>query len=163
MDGYLTKPIDSRALTSALENFVPQALALRRKAEAAPTAESSGTQPDIDPEILDMAHLGAVFGGLSDEAKTFVVDFVDDVPRMIGDIERGLNAQAAVDARHAAHALKGAANSAGARRLGRIAADLQDRLDDNDLDTAAILYHALLPTHAELHAAIQALRAAAPA
>ena len=163
MDGYLTKPIDSRALTAALENFLPQALALRQKAEATPATEPAGTQPDIDPEILDMVHLSAMFGGLNDEARNFVVDFVDDVPRMIGDIESGLSTRAASQARHAAHALKGAANSAGARRLGRIAADLQDRLDDNDLDTAAILYHALLPTHTELHAAIQALRAAAPA
>jgi len=159
MDGYLTKPIDSKALTAVLERYLPGALALRCRPEAAAPATRQATGPGIDPEILDMKHLSEMFGSINEDTRAFVVEFVDDVPRMIGDIKAGLAAGNGPLAREAAHALKGAARSAGAHRLGRIASDLQDRLDDNDLDTASRLYETLLPTHGELHAAIQELRA----
>jgi len=156
MDGYLTKPIDSKALTAVLERFLPQAAALRRRASEAPAEASAG--PAVDPEIVDLDHLKSIFGEFDGDARSFLVGFVDDVPRLIGDIATGLTARDAKQARKAAHALKGAAKSAGATRLGRLASDLQDRLDDEDLDTADILYDALLPTHAELAAAIGPFR-----
>jgi two-component system sensor histidine kinase/response regulator len=161
MDGYLTKPIDSKALTATLEKFVPQALALRQRAGAAPTPAPPRSAPSIDPEILDLAHLSEMFGGINDDARDFLLDFVGDVPRMISEINDGLVAGDGPQAREATHALKGAARSAGAGRLGQIASELQDRLDDSDLDKARLLYQKLLPSHGELHAAFQELRAAA--
>ena len=60
-------------------------------------------------------------------------------------------------ARDAAHALKGAARSMCAVGVGQIAADMQDRLDENDLDAARALQPTLTPALAALRAAVQAL------
>jgi signal transduction histidine kinase/CheY-like chemotaxis protein/HPt (histidine-containing phosphotransfer) domain-containing protein len=162
MDSYLTKPIDSVALTTVLAKFLPQAGALRQRPGAAPAAAGGASAgpslPDIDPNVLDCRHLSEMFGGLNDDAMNFICGFVDDLPRMIGDISAGLSTRDPEQARDAAHALKGAARSAGAVRLGQIAADLQDRIDEHELDRAAQLCDALSPTHAELRDAIRPLR-----
>jgi CheY-like chemotaxis protein/HPt (histidine-containing phosphotransfer) domain-containing protein len=163
MDGYLTKPIDSRALTATLEHYLPQAAMLRRRADGpARTSTDLPPRPEINPDILDLGRMQETFGGIDGEALTFLTGFVDDVPRMIDAIKAGLDAEDRDQARHAAHALKGAARSAGANRLGQLAADMQDRLDDNDLQTAVFLVDALPPTYEELRAALDQLRGDAP-
>ena len=159
MDGYLTKPIDSAALTATLAKFLPQALALRqRPAAGAPQVGAGPSAVDIDPMVLDVRHLSEMFGGLNDDAKTFMCGFVDDLPRMIGEITAGLGTSDLEQARDAVHALKGAARSAGAVRLGQAAAYLQDLLDDHDLDRAAQICRTLSPVCDELRNAIRPWR-----
>ena len=161
MDGYLTKPIDSAALTATLTRLLPQALTLRQRPSDAVRGEHpEPSAPTIDPAVLDVRHLSEIFGGLNDDAKTFICGFVDDLPRMIGDIRAGLAARDPAQARDAAHALKGAARSAGATRLGQVAADLQDHLDDRALDKADQLCEALSPIQAQLDDAVRPLRVA---
>ena len=156
MNGYLTKPIDSRALTAALERWLPQAKPLRRRPAPKEGPKAADATPEIDPQILDLKRLRETFGGLGEEARSFLAGFVADVPRMIGAIESALGAGNIEKARHAAHALKGAARSSGAQRLGQIAADVQDCLDGDDTETAGVFCGLLPPTYAEL------LDAAAP-
>ena len=60
-------------------------------------------------------------------------------------------------ARHVAHALKGAALSVGAKRLGEIASGVQDALDKGDADAAAFMAGLLEPTVAELEETLAAL------
>ena len=53
------------------------------------------------------------------------------------------------EARDIAHMLKGAALSVGAKRLGRIAGDLQDYIDEGDDMLAGITTELLAPTLTE--------------
>ncbi|GGF33903.1 hypothetical protein GCM10011611_45190 [Aliidongia dinghuensis] len=164
MDGYLTKPIDTKALAAALERFLPQAQPLRRSIEtalqpAAPTPERAAAAL-IDPQILDVDRLAEAFGAFDDEARRFLAGFLDDVPGMVSEITAALGAGNMAGARDAAHALKGAARSIGAVRLGRIAGDVQDCIDASDAETAAVLADLLSPTEAELREATALLRVA---
>ena len=147
MDGYLTKPIDSQAFTAALETFLPQAAALRRSSTAAARPAAAIA---INPEILDLDRVREVFGEVDGAALSFLGGFLDNVPRMVGDIGAALDAGDRARARDAAHALKGAARSSGAMRLGQIAADIQDRLDDDDRETAVLLMAGMGETCGEL-------------
>ena len=158
MDGYLTKPIDSRALIETLEWLLPQAAALRQLADA--PVPRPAVLPEIDPQILDLARLTDSFGGWDAEARSFLAGFLADVPGMVAAITTALAASDAKAARDAAHVLKGSARSTGAQRLGQIASDVQDCLDAEDVETAAVMAALLSPTHDELLQATAPLRAA---
>ena len=164
MDGYLTKPIDSKALTATLAKLLPQAAALRQRPDRAPRAmQKSADLPTVSPNIIDLTQVRESFGGVTDEAQAFLLEFIAAVPEMLEAISVSLIAQDQKNARDAAHALKGAAGQIGARRLGQIAADLQDRLDEGDFAGAGRLYEGLTPSYVELRDAIQALSDPAPA
>jgi CheY-like chemotaxis protein len=160
MDGYLSKPIDARALDSALDRFLPQARRLRRPAAAA-AVPATPALPDVDPALFDFDRLLEPFGGRGraladggDEAKAFLIAFLGSVPALMATAEAALAAGDLEAARHAAHTLKGAARSVGAVRLGQVAADLQDMVDAGDADTGALLASLLPPTYEELVAAL---------
>lgn len=159
MDGYLTKPIDSKLLNATLRKFLPGAADLRRRPEPkAAAAPPKKAEPKIDPSIFEMGRIADMFGGWNDDARNFFVSFVDGAPAMLGRIDAALAATDAPLAREAAHALKGAARSIGAVRLGQLASDLQDVLDAGDLDTASFLQTMLVPTYDELVKETSAIR-----
>ncbi|MEA1648289.1 ATP-binding protein [Nitrospirillum sp. BR 11164] len=160
MDGYLSKPIDTRALDGVLDRFLPQARRLRRPATAA-AAPAIPVLPDVDPALFDFDRLLEPFGGrtraLTDggaEAKAFLTAFLGSVPALMAAADTALAAGDMEAARHAAHILKGAARSVGAVRLGQVAADLQDVVEAGDPDTGALLASLLPPTYEELLAAL---------
>ncbi|MBP2227930.1 signal transduction histidine kinase/DNA-binding NarL/FixJ family response regulator/HPt (histidine-containing phosphotransfer) domain-containing protein [Azospirillum agricola] len=167
MDGYLTKPIDSRLLAAVLDRHLPRARALRRRARPverlappSPTAAPARTwrDADIDPAIFDLAQLAGNFAPGDPDAIAFLERFLEMVPGLIGTAAGRLADGDAAAARDAVHTLKGASLSIGAARLGQLAADAQDCLDAGDADTAALLVDLLAPTQEELVEATAALR-----
>ncbi|MGR0186668.1 ATP-binding protein [Azospirillum aestuarii] len=168
MDGYLTKPIESRLLAETLDRFLPQARSLRLPARRPPAKPEpvavalpapSWADADIDPQIFDLGQLGQNFGRDDPDAMVFLGDFLSMAPGLIQAAVTALEAGAAGEARDAVHALKGAALSIGAARLGRLAADTQDLLDAGDAETAALLASMLDATLDELITATAAMRA----
>jgi len=158
MDGYLTKPIDSKLLTAILAKWLPAAKDFRRRPEVKATAAPKKAEPEIDPAIFELDRVKEMFGDWTSEAKDFVNSFLEGAPDMIARVETALAAADAKAAREAAHALKGASRSLGAARLGQLASDLQDMLDAGDLETAALLQSMLAPTLDELIIATKPIR-----
>ena len=162
MDGYLTKPIDSRLLAATLERFLPAARGLRRRADnavaPAPAALSKPSPaPKIDPQVLDLGRLTETFGSIDADARAFLGGFAKDARRMAEAMQAALDAGDQAKARHHAHALKGSAFSTGAKRLGQVAADIQDCLDGDDLDSARLFSGGVAKTVDELAAAVTSL------
>ncbi len=160
MDGYLTKPIDSKALTAALEKWLPGAAALRRPGSGAGSGQRRATQAEaikIDPQIFDMARFTGTFGPLSGETRAALARFLNDAGKMGAAITAAMAAEDWAEARRHAHALKGAGASIGAVRLGQLASDVQDCLDGNDPDTAGLFTGGLELTVSELAQAVQPL------
>ncbi|MBC7134019.1 MAG: response regulator [Oceanibaculum nanhaiense] len=159
MNGYLTKPINSAALARMLEEMLPQAQPLRRpKSTDAPSSPPAvAAVPAIDPDILSLDRLAESFGTIDDEAIAFLCRFAEDVPARLVRLDAALQAGDATAARHEAHALKGAALSIGATRLGLTASDLQDVLDAGDMDTAELLASSLPDSAEELQAVVERL------
>lgn len=156
MDGYLTKPIDSRRLGLMLAQWLPQALPLRRAAaatavQAMPAAPEA---PSWDRDIFDPARLAESFGSFDATAKQFLQDFTADAGTRVARILTLQDGSDMTALRHEAHALKGGALTVGATRLGNLAADLQDACDTGDIDTAQLMAELLPPTLDELKAAL---------
>ena len=169
MDGYLTKPIRTGPLADALARHLPAAAALRRPGarHAVPVAEPVGPGrrseagvldiKGVDTGILDPAALAETFGAFDAEAVAFVTAFAREVPVRVAALAGALEQADLPAARHVAHALKGAALSVGAKRLGEIASGVQDALDQGDADAAAFMAGLLEPTVAELEETLAAL------
>jgi signal transduction histidine kinase/CheY-like chemotaxis protein/HPt (histidine-containing phosphotransfer) domain-containing protein len=161
MDGYLTKPIDSRLLADTLDRFLPHAKSLRRHAETTTTASTATprwSDADIDPAIFDLAQLAQNFAPDDPAAMRFLNDFLALTPGLIQKTTTALETKDADAARDAIHTLKGSSLSIGAARLGQLASDAQDALDAGDFDTAALLASLLTPTHDELCEATATIR-----
>ena len=156
MDAYLTKPIDSRLLAATLERFLPGALALRRRAEGE-AAGAAAVVPKVDPQILDLARMVDAFGSFDDDAKAFLGTFAGEARRTAEALLLTLDAGDRTEARHHAHTLKGSARSSGARRLGDLAADIQDCLDGDDLDSARLFAGGVMKTVDEFSATVASL------
>lgn len=150
MDGYLTKPVDSRRLSGLLAEQMPQALALRRTpvvpADGDAGAESSESEVDWDPEIFDPEILAGLDGRLDDEAKALIVSAAESWGPRVAEAASAFAGGDTVGARKIVHALKGATLSVGANRLGRILTDLQDYLDGDDSDMAEVMLEILGPS-----------------
>ncbi|MFN4276047.1 MAG: ATP-binding protein [Ferrovibrio sp.] len=153
MDGYLSKPVNSRALAAMLETWMPQALPLRRPAGAAdntlqPTTTAPG--PSWDRDIFDPSQLRESFGGFNDLARQLLRDFVADAGLRVAAIAEAVQGGDPQVVRPLAHALKGGAYSVGAKRLGTIASDLQDACDEADTAMMNLMAEMLAPTLDEL-------------
>ena len=147
MDAVLTKPLRIAELREAIHARLPAALGLRRR---------PGGREVAGP-ALDAAQLAETFGGLGAEARAFALDFAADALGMVERVEQALAARDAARARAEAHAIKGAARSVGATRLGDVASEVQDCIDRGDLDEATRRAGGLRPARREVELAAQAL------
>jgi two-component system, sensor histidine kinase and response regulator len=171
MDGYLTKPIESRLLMAVLDLHLPQAKALRRPAKPKSTsaipAPKQWHEVDLDPDIFDTHQLAENFSPGDPEAMVFLGDFLALAPKLIRSLNEALESGDSVGensgARNAAHTLKGASLSIGAARLGQLSADIQDLLDAGDTDMAAIMAGLLETTLTELVDITAEIRTSTPA
>ena len=153
MDGYLSKPIDSKALTATLEKWLPGAAALRRAGHA----QKANARPAIDPQIFDLERFVDTFGPVSRETVGVLGQFLGDARAHAAAVVASLNGGDGAQARHHAHALKGSAGSIGAVRLAQLAGEVQDCLDANDPDTAQLFVGGLETTVEELTLAVESL------
>ena len=160
MDGYLTKPVNSRALAAALQAWLPQALPLRRSAQAAAAPAASEAAPAAgsgwDPAVFDPTPLTEAFGSFDATARQLLEEFAGEAADRIAAIAAAAAKHPAGhdDLRQPVHALKGAARSIGARRLGDAASVLQDACDAGDAETIARTVARLAPCLEELRLAL---------
>ncbi len=151
MNDYMTKPVDIPTLARALERWLPTALPLRRAAEEGQSnIAASATLPAIDPEILDLSRLIDGFGSFDSDARAFLLGFMDDTDRRVETVLDALAAEDAVRASRETHALKGAARTIGAGRLGDIAADIEIMVESGDVALARMLGGALRSAASDL-------------
>jgi signal transduction histidine kinase/CheY-like chemotaxis protein/HPt (histidine-containing phosphotransfer) domain-containing protein len=152
MDGYLSKPVNSRALAAMLEKWLPQALPLRRPLAAVARDGQRPAAAGWDRGIFDTARLRESFGSFNAIARQLLQDFVVDAESRIAAIATAVQAGNMQAVRGQAHALKGGALSVGAARLGSIAGDLQDACDAGDAAMMQLMAELLAPTLDELRA-----------
>jgi two-component system, sensor histidine kinase and response regulator len=137
MDGYVTKPIRVADLTAEILRLRPDA--------AAPAPELQGEEPKAEPgptpgePAPDRAAALEVVGGDVDLLRELVDLFLEDCPRLIGDLRAAIEASDATAVKRAAHTLKGALQNFGAADVAGTAQQLETMGRANDLAGAAPL------------------------
>ena len=158
MDGYLRKPIEMPRLIEVLETYMAHALPLRRIEEATAEADAEVLEPPTtDPDIFDPNQLIDSFGAFDSSAAEFVGEFLTSLETRIGSLQAAIADEDGPGARNIAHALKGAANSIGATRVGGMMGDIQDMLDAGDVTTAALFVGVLPDVYVELRDEVRPL------
>jgi HPt (histidine-containing phosphotransfer) domain-containing protein len=105
MDGYVSKPVKTPELLSAIEAVIAGSRA------ALPTTTTTDA-PQQTPETpadgsIDLGALLAGFGGRSDLVRQVIDVFIDDAPAMLTQLKEAARAGEAAKIATAAHAVKG--------------------------------------------------------
>ena len=168
MDAFLAKPIDLAQMDATLRKLLPRAVALRRRRglgeamppvapdAAAPTAAVPPPGQDTRPPVLDLAPMREIFGSITEDARELLQLFVDSTRPLVEETRVALEAGKVDDAREAAHGAKGAGNSAGAYRFGRLCAEIEAACARGDGELAETL---LPPMEAAFEETVQAIAA----
>ena len=131
MDDYVSKPIRPETLVGALQR-AGQHLAAR--AGRAPQTPLAGY---LDPRALE--NLRAV-GGDDGFLAELIATFLDEAPRLLGNLEAAIECQDAAGARLAAHSLKSNGAEFGAGAFRDLARELEAIARDGSLEGAGDLY-----------------------
>lgn len=141
MNDYLSKPIKAAELAAIVAYWLkPGACDLR---PAKPGAVRSGLEapggnpPDKEEQqepVLDESVLLDLLGGDKDAFTKITRDFIDDAPRLVEAFRQAVQSADAPLARRHAHTLKGAAANIGAKAVGKIARQAEDRATKGQLD-----------------------------
>jgi len=145
MDGYVSKPVRAETLDAAIAPFL--AAAERAESEDAPSA------------IDHAAALRAVGGDAALMADVMRL-FLEDCPRRVAELRAAVAGGDPTHVHRAAHAVKGAVGTFGARPARDLAAHLERAGREGRLDEAPALLDAL---EAELSRVTTALRDHTPA
>ncbi|MEW5727915.1 MAG: ATP-binding protein [Pseudomonadota bacterium] len=144
MDAFLAKPVDLELLDGTIRRLLPRAVALRRRrgSNGEPEAASGRAVQDGEADgtpVLDLTPMREIFGSVGDEARELLGLFVDSTRPLVDDLARAVADEDMEAAREAAHSCKGAANSAGCFRFGRLCAEMEQACARGDAAMAATL------------------------
>ncbi|WP_096701420.1 response regulator [Magnetospirillum sp. 15-1] len=112
--------------------------------------------PEIDPDVFDFQRMGPIYKWDMARLGPILAAFLDDAGAKVARIETEADLAAL---REVAHGLKGTANTAGAMRLGRLAADLENVAKAGNGEAVAMLVPLLPATLAELRDALASILA----
>jgi PAS domain S-box-containing protein len=167
MDAFLAKPVDLPQLDGTIRRLLPRAVALRRRRVAPVVDAVEDAGPEVAAAvvdqrenrlpILDLATMHEIFGGITEEARELLQLFVDSTEPLVGEAAVKLAAGDIIGAREAAHAAKGAGNSAGAFRFASLCAEMESACARGDTATAAALTEPAAAAFRDAVAAVAAL------
>lgn len=138
MDECLTKPVDRMELESAIEKYLPAAMALRkakdgRESETASAAGvGNGGREAAGKAVFDKGYLREVCGGDETMIGALVGDYIQTTPPLVDQLAAALGQADFTAAREAAHALKGSSLMVGALRVSETCKCIQAAIDSGD-------------------------------
>lgn len=137
MDDYLSKPVTMANLHRVVARWLPAALPLRRPAGPCPESRpaAAGAPSGGADDVLDLAHVRDTFGSLEGAAELLGY-FVETTEPTVGQVLSALASGDAEEARRTAHSVAGAARTAGAVELARLASAVEVAAAGGDLATA---------------------------
>ncbi len=135
MDDYIAKPFQPQLLADMLKKWLPEYNSFSRSKKQSPPLEKKQLQKDV----LDWADfLNRVLDD-EDLAKDILKEFLNETPKRIDNIQKGIDNDNIQATKREAHTLKGSSANVGAVVLQDIAYQIESAVSDEDLIKAAVL------------------------
>jgi len=133
MDDYMVKPFQTQVLADMLKKWLPEHDSFSRNKKESPPLEKKQVKGDI----LDWA--GFLDRVMDDEslAKDIFNDFLNETPKRIDNIQKGIDYNDIQATKREAHTLKGSSANVGAVVLQDIASQVESAASEEDLKRAA--------------------------
>ena len=137
MNDYMAKPFQPQMMAEMLKKWLPEHDSYSRNKNEAPSLELEKKQDR--KKILDWA--GFLDRVMDDEelAKNIFNDFLNEFPKRIDNIQKGIDCDDIQATKREAHTLKGSSANVGAVVLQDIAYQIESAARDKDLTKAATL------------------------
>ena len=137
MDDYMAKPFQPQMMTDMLKKWLPEHDSYSRNKNESPSLELEKKQ--TQKEILDWA--GFLNRVMEDEdlAKNIFNDFLNETPKRMNNIQKGIDYDDIQLTKREAHTLKGSSANVGAVVLQDIAYQIESAASEEDLTKAATL------------------------
>ena len=123
MDDYIAKPIKLEHLVRTLNLKT-----VRQESEATPPRSSQVIDPSAIDTLLEM------IGGDKEAIQELIDSYLSEAPKLVTQLETGLQNQDNDLIRRAAHTLKSSSNDFGAYSLGELCKELETACRDGSLD-----------------------------
>jgi HPt (histidine-containing phosphotransfer) domain-containing protein len=136
MDDFITKPISSRNLYSAIESHLPEATAPATVAEPGPSIVAPAANEEPDEAALARSIALSRVGGLETTLGAIVRQFTVEAPRLLDAITQAIDARNAEELMRAAHTLKGGADVLALSDLVERALAVEQQGRRSDFDAA---------------------------
>ncbi len=143
MDGYVSKPIQARELFQAIAELLPET----------PVAEA-----DLTGMVLDRGEALEHVGGDPELLRELIEVFLQDCPRMMGEIGEALQAGDVMKLKRGAHSLKGAVGILGGKAVFDAALHLETMARHGDLSQAESVWQTLRRAVEQLRSALPILK-----
>ena len=110
MDEYVSKPIDPKQLSAAIRTTLKSA-----KTETAPEPNKSLVKPNIDMEtfgrdVVDFEAAMSRVGGDMDAVKTLALVLLEELPKLVSELDSAIERRDAKNTQRVAHTLKGSSS-----------------------------------------------------
>jgi two-component system sensor histidine kinase/response regulator len=132
MDDYLAKPVDPRHLAEVLEKWIRRSVPEREELSGGAAIFDAGTAPIFDGEAM----LGRMMGDRV-LAQKIIAGFLQEAPRQVSALRKGLRQGDAAEVRRQAHGLKGAAATIAAEGLRDPCGAMEEAAAEGNLERAA--------------------------
>ncbi|MCD4720230.1 MAG: response regulator, partial [Desulfobacula sp.] len=136
MDDYMTKPFQPSLLADMLKKWLPKHNSSSRNENKSPPLEKE----QVKEEILDWTGFLDRIMNDEDLAKDIFNEFLNETPKRIDKIHKGIDKDDTLVIKREAHTLKGSSANVGAIGLQNIAYQIEISASDEDLKKAASFF-----------------------
>lgn len=135
MDDYVSKPIDPKALSEALERCLPKKKSIAAPSEPEPDKKiNKETIVKNDLMVFDKQALMDRLMGDKELVETVISGFLDDMPRQIKSLTGFINQKNTAESEKKGHQIKGAVSNVGGDVLREIASIVEKAGKEGDLN-----------------------------
>lgn len=157
MDDHLAKPVNPQELAETLAKWIGRR---ETESELSQTEQMNGSAlqmfnrpgiPIIDADVFDFEVLGSIYQWDVDKLRSTLSGFLEHASKHMSTLE-ALEDRSRL--RQVAHSLKGTANTAGAKKLARLAADLEVAAADEDMDSLRAMIGMMAEAYSDVYGAL---------